>query len=64
MDGLHGDDADFEGFINAMQSYASWRRRGGYEPMVGDKPGDLVYASLGTRYGVLTGNRDAVPDLP
>lgn len=34
-----------------MPTYAEWRSRGGFEPFIAGKRGDVFYGLLSTRYG-------------
>jgi hypothetical protein len=46
----------FDEFRATMRSYAAWRRRGGFEPVVSGKPGDAFWAGLVSAYGVFGGS--------
>lgn len=58
------NDAEFDLFLDAMATYADWRRKGGFEPTLNvETLGDVFYGILSTQYGALVGNTEAIPKL-
>ena len=61
------DDMDFDAFLDCLDGYAGWRKRGGFEPTVRvlniETRGDVFYGLLATRYGALVGSTEPIPCL-
>ena len=63
-------DMEFDLFTDCMSEYVEWRKKGGFEPAIpscyeNSPPikGDVFFGTLRTRWGVLMGHTNDIPNL-